>query len=63
MSDVVFLRGSGGAVWEMTLPLSEHAQKQFDAGELVQVNADGSPYEEPPAPKRARAQRAAAAGA
>lgn len=64
MSEVVHLRGQGGAVWEMTLPLQPAIQKQYDAGDLQQVNADGSPYEEPPAaPKRTRAPKAVAEGA
>jgi hypothetical protein len=47
VSDVVHLRGEGGAVFEMTLPLSPNVQARFDAGAIVRVNQDGSPYEEP----------------
>jgi hypothetical protein len=54
VSDVIYLRGPGGGVFEFTPPLSEHIAKQYDAGDLVQVNADGSPYEDTPAPRRSR---------
>jgi len=61
VSETVYMRGQGGAVWEMTLPLQPAMQKQYEAGDLVRVNPDGSPYEEP-APKRSRAPKAAAEG-
>lgn len=57
MSEVVHLRGEGGGVFEMTLPLSPNVQARFDAGAIVRVSADGSPYEEP-APRRRRAKNA-----
>lgn len=39
-----FFRGSGGAVFEFALPLTDVQQYQLDRGELVRVNADGSAY-------------------
>jgi hypothetical protein len=47
--------GEGGGVWEMSLPLHPTIQARFDAGDIVQVNPDGSPYtEEAPVPRRRR---------
>lgn len=57
MSGTIHVRGSGGAVWEMTLPLPEYIRKQYEAGELVQVNPDGSPYGET-VPRKRRGSRA-----
>jgi hypothetical protein len=37
-------RGAGGTVWEMDLPLRELYGQQLAKGELVRVNADGSPW-------------------
>lgn len=48
MSDgTVYMKGLGGAVFEMTLPLQPAIRKQYDAGDLMQVNADGSQYDGP----------------
>lgn len=61
--EVIHLRGSGGAVWEMTLPLHEQIAKRYEAGELTRVNADGSPWAEPgeaPAPRKPRSRAKAA---
>lgn len=66
MSDVIHVRGEGGAVWEMTVPLHPVLQKRYDAGELVRVNRDGSAWsgqERPaqkPRPKRKPAVKAGA---
>lgn len=43
--ETVYMQGLGGAVFEMTLPLQPAILKQFDAGDLLRVNADGSQYE------------------
>jgi hypothetical protein len=45
-----FFRGSGGAIWEMDLPLPELYGEQLAKRELVRVEADGSPYSGPPTP-------------
>lgn len=70
MSDVVYMRGQGGAVWEMTLPLQPAIARQYEAGDLERVNPDGAPYEEPdeevheePPPAVQRAPKGAAEGA
>lgn len=42
-----FFRGAGGSIFEMDLPLSEVMADQQTRGQLVRVNADGSPYEAP----------------
>ena len=39
-----FFRGSGGAVFEFALPLTDVQQYQLGRGELTRVNEDGSPY-------------------
>lgn len=47
MSDFVYLRGTGGGVFEYTPPLHREIRKQYDARQLVRVNADGSDYDGP----------------
>jgi len=44
--DLVHLVADGGAVIGFTLPLPEHVEKQWSAGELVRVHADGSLWDE-----------------
>lgn len=65
MADTIFVRGEGGAVFQMDLPLSEPIQQRFNAGHIVRVNPDGSPWEEPasdaPAKAPAKPRRASAA--
>lgn len=59
MSETIYMRGRGGAVWEMTLPLPEYIAKQYEAGDLVRVNQDGSPFtEDAPKPRSRRAKAA-----
>jgi hypothetical protein len=43
---LVHLVAEGGAVIGFTLPLSEHIEKQWRAGELVRVCEDGTPWDE-----------------
>lgn len=50
-AETIHVRGEGGYVFAMDLPLPEALAKRLAAGELTRVNADGSPYTEP-APKR-----------
>lgn len=47
MSDVIHVRGEGGAVFRMALPLEPNVAKRFEAGEIVRVNPDGSEWTEP----------------
>ena len=44
--DLVYLVADGGAVIGFTLPLSEHVEKQWAAGELVRVHEDGTGWDE-----------------
>lgn len=48
MAEVIHVRGEGGGVWPMDLPLSPPIQQRFDRGELTRVNEDGTPYTEKP---------------
>jgi hypothetical protein len=47
MSGVIYLRGEGGGVFEMTLPLNPHIAARYKAHQLVRVNPDGSEYQRP----------------
>jgi hypothetical protein len=50
MSDL-YVRGEGGSIIPMDLPLPEDIAQRYDSGALVRVNADGSPWvDAPPAP-------------
>jgi hypothetical protein len=44
--DLVHLAADGGAVIGFTLPLPEHVEKQWTAGELTRVREDGVPWDE-----------------
>lgn len=44
MADTVWMRGEGGSVIAMDLPLPEGIQQRVDAGLIVRVNPDGSPW-------------------
>lgn len=44
MAETIYVRGEGGAVFAMDLPLPEAIADRFERGQLVRVNADGSPY-------------------
>lgn len=44
----LYLMGSGGAVFSYEDPLPEHIRKQWEKGDLTQVDEDGTPYEEQP---------------
>ena len=47
MAETIHVRGEGGAVWEMDLPLPDGVAQRLERGDLARVNEDGSPYEEP----------------
>ncbi|MGW2932955.1 hypothetical protein ACWDA7_14055 [Streptomyces sp. NPDC001156] len=46
-AETIFVKGEGGAVFKMDLPLSEGIAQRLERGELTRVNEDGSPFEEP----------------
>jgi hypothetical protein len=50
MAETIHVKGEGGTVWEMDLPLRPDHQKRLDAGLLVRVNPDGSAYDGPAEP-------------
>lgn len=49
MAESVFIRGEGGSVFKMDLPLHEAIAERLTKGYLVRVNEDGSLYAEQPA--------------
>jgi hypothetical protein len=57
-SKTVHVRGEGGHIIEMDLPIPAHYAKRFERGELVIVNADGSPVDDD-APARPARKRSA----
>jgi hypothetical protein len=44
--DLVHLAADGGVAIGFTLPLPEHVEKQWRAGELARVREDGTPWDE-----------------
>ena len=40
----IYVRGEGGGIHAMDLPLHESIQQRLTAGQLARVNQDGSPY-------------------
>ena len=51
MADTIHVRGEGGQIIEMALPLPEPIADRLTKGQLRRVNPDGSPYtgsDEPP---------------
>lgn len=54
MPQTIHVRGEGGAVIAMDLPLPEGIAERFERGQLVRVHADGSPYHGPPVPAAAQ---------
>jgi hypothetical protein len=51
MAETIYLRGEGGGIHAMDLPLPEAIQERLTKGMLQRVNEDGTPYvEEPPEP-------------
>ena len=49
MAETIHVRGEGGAIFAMDLPLPEGIADRFKSGLLVRVNADGSPHAGAPA--------------
>jgi len=44
MPETIYIRGEGGGVHAMDLPLHESVQERLAKGQLIRVNPDGSPY-------------------
>lgn len=57
MAETIHVRGEGGVIFAMDLPLPEGIAERYERGLIVRVNADGSPYAgapsstPPPAPE------------
>lgn len=49
MAETIHVRGEGGSVIPMDLPLPEGVAERLAKGLLRRVNPDGSPYREPAA--------------
>ncbi|MFJ2707847.1 hypothetical protein ACIO3R_32305 [Streptomyces sp. NPDC087428] len=49
MAETIHVRGEGGHIFAMDLPLPEGITDRYERGLLVRVNADGSPYAGAPA--------------
>ena len=47
MTESIYVRGEGGSVFKMDLPLPEPIAERLTKGLLRRVNADGSPHTEP----------------
>lgn len=44
MAETIHVRGEGGHIFTMDVPLPEGIADRYERGLLVRVNADGSPY-------------------
>jgi hypothetical protein len=44
MVETIYVRGEGGAIIAMDLPLPEAIAERYESGLLVRVEPDGSPY-------------------
>lgn len=47
MAETIYLRGEGGGIHAMDLPLPEPIEERLRKGMLQRVNEDGSPYTKP----------------
>ena len=45
MAETIHVRGAGGSIFALDLPLHEAIEDQLIKGSLTRVNADGSPYQ------------------
>jgi hypothetical protein len=50
--EVIHVRGEGGVVYEMTLPLQRHIADRLTKGYIKRVNPDGSEWSDGPAPTK-----------
>lgn len=48
MGDTIHVRGEGGSIFELGLPLHETIEDKLRVGTLTRVNADGSLFEGEP---------------
>lgn len=62
MAETIHVRGEGGAIFAMDLPLPEGIAERYERGLLVRVNADGSPYAGAPARAASSSTEQAPAG-
>ncbi|MCP3758209.1 hypothetical protein [Streptomyces sp. TBY4] len=44
MAETIYVRGEGGMVIAMDLPLPESIAERYERGQLARVHSDGSPY-------------------
>lgn len=44
MPEMIHVRGEGGAILTMDLPLPEGIAERYERGQLTRVNEDGSPF-------------------
>lgn len=49
MAETIYVRGEGGAVFAMDLPLPEAIAERYERGLLQRVHPDGSPFAPVPA--------------
>lgn len=49
MAETIHVRGEGGAIFAMDLPLPEGIAERYERGLLVRVHPDGTPYHAEPA--------------
>lgn len=49
MPETIHVRGEGGAIFAMDLPLPEGIQERYDSGLLQRVHPDGAPWHGAPA--------------
>lgn len=49
MAETIYVRGEGGVIFAMDLPLPEGIAERYERGLITRVNEDGSPYAGAPA--------------
>ncbi|MFE4697284.1 hypothetical protein ACFRIC_09340 [Streptomyces sp. NPDC056738] len=63
MAETIYLRGEGGGIHAMDLPLPEPIEERLRKGMLQRVNEDGTPYIEPSSEDATDAGKVPAPGA
>lgn len=43
-AETIYIKGEGGVIHQMTLPLPEALEQRLERGHISRVNADGTPY-------------------
>jgi len=46
MAETIYVRGEGGQIIAMDLPLPEHLEERLTSGRIRRVHEDGKPYRE-----------------